>query len=145
MTHRPALLSDVPLLAALNQQLIRDDGHRNRMTVAELGTRMHGWLESGEYGATIFEAGAEVVAYALHREQVAEIYLRQFFVVRHRRREGVGRGAMRILLEEVWPRNKRLTVEVLSANLTALSFYRALGYGDYAVTLEIFPAAGGVL
>lgn len=37
-------------------QLIQDEGHRNRMTVAELEQRMRGWI-AGEYRAVIFEAG----------------------------------------------------------------------------------------
>ncbi len=48
MTFRPATNDDCPLLAELNHQLIRDEGHRNRMTVAELEQRMRGWL-AGEY------------------------------------------------------------------------------------------------
>src|SRR5580658_6674123 len=96
MTFRPATLDDCPLLAELNHQLIRDEGHRNRMTVPELEQRMRGWL-SGEYRAVIYEDGKEVVAYGLYREQLEEIYLRQLFVVRNRRRQGIGRSAVQIL------------------------------------------------
>jgi predicted acetyltransferase len=99
---------------------------------------MRGWL-AGEYRAVIFEDAAEVVAYALYREQVDEIYLRQLFVVRHRRREGIGRAAFGMLRAKIWPVGKRLTVEVLVANTGAVAFWRALGYTDYALTLEIMP------
>src|SRR5437870_9469274 len=44
MTYRHATLDDCPLLAELNCQLIRDEGHRNRMTLPELEQRMRGWL-----------------------------------------------------------------------------------------------------
>ena len=87
MTHRRATAEDCPLLAILNHQLIRDEGHRNRMTVPELEGRMKDWLAK-EYVAIVFEDAGEVVAYALFREQQEEIYLRQLFVVRHRRRQG---------------------------------------------------------
>ncbi len=64
MTFRTATLDDCPRLAELNHQLIRDEGHRNRMAVPELEQRMRGWL-SEDYRAIIYEDGDEVVAYAL--------------------------------------------------------------------------------
>jgi len=79
MTFRRATLSDCARLAELNHQLIRDEGHRNPMTVSELEQRMNGWL-AGEYTAVLFENDGEVVAYALYREEPEEIYLRQLFV-----------------------------------------------------------------
>lgn len=138
MTFRLATPDDCPLLAELNHQLIRDEGHRNRMTVPELEQRMKGWLAS-EYAAVLFEDGAEVVAYALYREQSEEIYLRQLFVVRDRRRQGIGQKAVEILRSKIWPRDKRLTVDVLVQNTGAIAFWRAVGFQDYCLTLEIMP------
>lgn len=140
MTSRQATPADVPLLAELNQQLIRDERHRNNLTVPQLAERMQAWLVTGEYVARIFESEGEIVAYALFREQPTELYLRQFFVQRHRRACDLGRQAMQLLLEGVWPRNKRRIVEVLSDNAPALAFYRTLGFADYSVTMEILPA-----
>jgi len=138
MTFRQATLEDCAVLARLNHELIQDEGHRNRMTVTELENRMRGWL-SGEYCATIFEENGEVVGYALFREQPEDIYLRQLFVVRHRRSQGLGRQAVEILRSQVWPRTKRLTVDVLVTNKRAVAFWRAIGYTDYCLTLEILP------
>ena len=138
MTCRPATKADCRLLAQLNHQLIRDEGHRNPMTPSQLEERMLGWL-SAEYRAVLGEDNGEVVAYALFREQQDEIYLRQLFVVRHRRRQGLGRRMMEFLRSEVWPKGKRLTVEVLAANAGAIAFWRAMGYRDYCLTLEILP------
>ena len=139
LRSRPATLDDGALLAGLNHQLIRDEGHRNPMGPAELEARMRGWLASGEYAARIFEDGPETVAYALFRERADEIYLRHFFVARGRRRQGVGRAAMRELIDRVWPRSKRLTVAVLVTNAAGLAFWRAIGYADYEITLELPP------
>jgi predicted acetyltransferase len=138
LNFRRATLNDCALLAELNHQLIRDEGHRNRMTVPELEQRMKGWLAS-EYAAALFENDGEVVAYALYREQPEEIYLRQLFVARNRRRQGIGRQAVEILRSKIWPKNKRLTVEVLVQNKAAVAFWRAVGYKDYSLTLEILP------
>ena len=138
ITFRAATLDDCGLLAELNHQLIRDEGHRNPMTVPQLEQRMRGFIQSA-YRGIIFESNNEVVAYALYLEQPEEIYLRQLFVVRHRRRQGIGRRAMGLMRSQVWPKNKRLTVEVLVANQAAIAFWRAVGYTDYALKLEIMP------
>lgn len=105
------------------------------MTVPELEQRMRDWL-AGEYRAVIFEDGGEVVAYGLYREQSDRIYLRQLFVVRHRRRLGLGRRTVEILCSQVWRKDRRLTVEVLVANQGGVAFWRSVGYKDYALTLE---------
>jgi predicted metal-dependent HD superfamily phosphohydrolase/GNAT superfamily N-acetyltransferase len=147
LTFRVAGPSDCALLAEFNHQLIRDEGHRNPMTVPQLEERMRGFIQ-GEYRAILFEQSGKVVAYALYREPPEEIYLRHLFVVRQRRRQGIGRRTVEILRSQVWPKNKRLTVEVLVKNQAAVAFWRAVGYVDYALVLEIMPpvpqAAGAV-
>src|SRR5262249_13954222 len=123
---RRATSEDCPRLAELNHELIRDEGHRNKMTALELEQRMRGWLQA-DYTAIIFEEGGELIAYALFREQPEEVYLRQLFVVRNRRRQGIGRAAMEILRKQIWQKDKRLTVEVLVHNMAAVAFWRAVG------------------
>lgn len=108
------------------------------MSVPELEQRMKGWLSS-EYEAVLFEREKGVVAYALYREQSDGIYLRQLFVVRNRRRQGIGRRAVEVLRSNFWPAKKRLTVDVLVQNTAAIAFWRAMGYRDYSLTLEILP------
>jgi predicted acetyltransferase len=109
------------------------------MGPVELEARMRGRLSSGEYRALLFEDRGEVVAYALFQECADEVHLRQFFVVRHRRREGLGRAAMKELFEQHWPRSKRVAVSVLTKNTVGVAFWRALDYSDYDLTLEILP------
>jgi ribosomal protein S18 acetylase RimI-like enzyme len=138
MRYRPATLNDLPLLAEFNHQLIRDEGHRNPMTVPELAERMRGWLTTA-YKAVIFENETDVLAYALYRENDYEIYLRQFFVVRTQRHQGVGRQAMQLLLNDIWPKHKRLTVEVLWNNKPAVEFWKSVGFQEYCLALEILP------
>ena len=141
LSFREAALADCPRLAELNHQLIQDEGHRNPMTVPQLEQRMREWL-SGEYRAVIFEDGGEIVAYALFREQPEKVHLRQLFVVRHRRNQGIGRRAVEILRTRFWPNTKRLTVDVLVGNERGVRFWRSVGYRDYALSLEILPQPG---
>ena len=140
MKHRGAALADVPLLARMNRQLAEDEGHRNRFqSDAWFEERMRGFL-AGNYRAVLFEDGGKTAAYALYAddgERSDTIHLRQIFVDRARRRQGLGREAMRILREEIWPKGKRITVGVLSGNQAAIDFYRAIGFQPYAIEMEI--------
>jgi len=138
LNYRRAKVQDVPLLARLNQQLIEDEGHSNPMTLPELVERMRHWLGTG-YNAIIFDDEHGVIAYAVYQEEAAQIYLRQFLVVRERRRRGFGRQAMNILFSKVWARDRRLTVSALWDNVPAMAFWRAMGYTEYSVTLEKQP------
>ncbi len=142
MTFRKAELEDCALLALWNQQLIRDEGSRNTMTLADLEARMHRWL-SDEYRGIIFEESGSFAGYALYWVDVSEVFLRQYFIAPERRRQGLGLHGLRILRQQVWPHDRRLTVDVLTSNTAALAFWRAAGYTDYALTLEILPGAAG--
>ena len=91
MKWRRATLDDSPVLARMNVELIQDEGHSDPMTTAQLEDRMRRWL-AAEYSAVLFEDAGEPVAYALFRDNEGHgIFLRQFFVVRHRRRQGQSR------------------------------------------------------
>jgi predicted acetyltransferase len=142
MEYHFATDDDLDLLAEWNHQLIRDEGHRNRMSVAELRARMEQWL-AAEYKAVVFSADGRPVAYAVYRENEHEVYLRQLFIARDVRRQGIGRAAVGILRDQIWPRTKRLAVEVLTANQAGVSFWRAVGYSDYSLALEIMPGEAG--
>jgi GNAT superfamily N-acetyltransferase len=138
MHHRLATSADAEILGELNRQLIQDEGHRNRMTVPELVTRLEEWL-AVSYRASIFEDDSGILAYALYREEKDHLYLRQFFVQRHRRKRGIGRQCMKMLSSEIWPKDKRVTVDVLCRNHAGIAFWRAVGFTDYCLTLERLP------
>lgn len=144
MRWRHPSLDDIEILVDLNRQLQQDEG-ATVMNPAALRRRLAKWLANG-YQAIVFEKGGELVAYALFRdtdpdaEGPESIYLRQFFVVRERRRSGIGRQAFAMLRDEVWPRDRRVILEALSANPAAHAFWQALGFAPYSVTYEL-PAA----
>jgi GNAT superfamily N-acetyltransferase len=134
MEYRTATVADAAALAVMNHQLIRDEGHRNRMTVAELEARMAGWL-GGEYEAVLVEPAGEPAGYALFRRDPEFVYLRQFFIRPEHRRRGVGRAALTWLRRHAWA-GRRVRVEVLVGNAVGLAFWRAVGFRDYCLTLE---------
>jgi len=137
MQTRKANLSDIPLLSQLNLQLIEDENHRNPMSLEELQDRMRGWLETQEYTAVLFQEKDRIVGYALYKVEPEWVYLRQFFIVREFRRQGYGREAIEILRREYWEKGRRVRLEVLVNNSSAIEFYRALGFEDYCLTLEL--------
>ena len=139
MEYHFATNKDLDLLAEWNHELIRDENHRNSMTKPELRERIKEWL-SGEYKAVLFCVESDPVAYALYRDYSREVYLRQLFVRCDRRRQGIGREIVGILRSRIWNSIKRLTVEVLTANVSAVEFWHSVGYQDYSLTLEIMPS-----
>ena len=136
LTFRFATREDAPEIARLNKQLIDDEASDNPMTVAELTQRMSGFLQS-EYTAALFHDGDSTVAYALYRDDEAGIYLRQFYVVRERRREGIGRQAFALLRSSVLVPGTHITLEVLVKNQRARAFWEAVGFVEYALTYKL--------
>jgi GNAT superfamily N-acetyltransferase len=139
LAYRPAAVDDCELLGAWNKQLIDDEGHDNPMNVRELAERMRGWL-AGEYRAMIFEQNGVPVAYALFRDAPEWIHLRHFFVVRDRRRRGIGARALALLQEDVFSRGRRVLVEAMERNRGGIAFWRNAGFVDRYVGLVLQPA-----
>jgi len=135
MDFRTATTADVRLLAEMNARLIRDERHRNVKTIDQLHQRMARWL-GGSYTATIFEIAGEPVGYTLYRPDGETMLVRHFHIEPAYRRQGLGRAAFRHLIDHVWTDAKRLRVEVLSHNQSAIDFYYAIGFADYCLVLE---------
>jgi GNAT superfamily N-acetyltransferase len=135
MRYRHASVDDALLLAEMNLILIRDEGHRNPMTVGQLQQRMLGWLED-EYQAVLFEDDKGIAGYVLFKPEVEWTYLRQCFVQPARRRHGIGRAAIRWLLENAWKESPRIRLDVLLGNLAGIEFWRSMGFVDYCLTME---------
>ncbi len=138
LRYRFATSDDAALLARLNVQLVEDGADFGPAEPAYLERRMRRWLHSGRDHAVLFEnQDGALLAYAVYEEQAFEIYLRQFLVLGAARRHGIGREVFRLLRCEIWCKDKRLTLEVLSSNGAAYRFWHSLGYRNCAVTLEI--------
>lgn len=139
MHLREATTEDLPLLAELNRRLIQDQQFPNPMSVAELEERMRGWLVA-EYRAALFEIDSQPVAYGLFRPDDGDIRLRQFFVARAFRRQGIGRRAIEAFRQRFVPPGAALTLEVLVHNSAGLAFWRALGFQEHALSFRLAPS-----
>ncbi len=136
MDYHRATQADVPALARINHQPIRDEGHPNPMTIAQLKQRMRGWPDD-EYTAILFETGGVVQAYALYRFENDHIYLRQFFVAGEHRRQNIGRKAIGILCSEILPANQPVQLEVLVGNRVGHQFWKSAGFSEVSITMEL--------
>ena len=136
LEYRFATQEDAGLLAETNQLLIRDEGHRNKMTLPQLHQRMSGWLQ-GDYTAVIFSKGPQTAGYALYRNDPEWIYLRQLFVKPEMRRKGIAREAISWLKKNAWKGTKPIRIEVLVGNPDGISFWKAVGFKDYCITMEM--------
>ncbi len=135
LRFRPASESDADEIAPMNFGLIRDEGHRNPMTVPELAVRLREWL-AGEYRGVLFESGESTVGYALYRVTPEFVYLRQLYVSPSHRRSGIGRRALEWLWVNDWAGQSVLRIEVLVGNSAGRAFWSSVGFTEYCVTME---------
>jgi GNAT superfamily N-acetyltransferase len=119
----------------MNAQLIRDEGHRNTMTVEQLAKRMSSWL-AGEYQAYMFEVEEKPIGYALYRIEPEYVYLRQLLVQPEMRRRGIARRALEWLRQNAWGMRPRVRIDVLVGNQSGIDFWHAVGFADYCLVLE---------
>jgi tRNA(Arg) A34 adenosine deaminase TadA/ribosomal protein S18 acetylase RimI-like enzyme len=129
----------IELLAEMNKQLIEDEQHDNPMNVAQLAERMRGFL-SGTYSAWLFVAGDDVKGYALVDHGRQPLYLRQFFICRHGRRQGWGRKGFRLLLQELG--TDTIDIDVLVWNTRGRRFWESLGFAGRSIRMRYEPGRG---
>ena len=129
---------DVPLLAAMNRQLIEDEQSANAMNLEQLEKRMEGFLSS-EYSAYFFEDGQtessdKIVGYALVRNTAAPLYLRQFYIKSECRRKHLGSLAFKFLLEHL--KTDTIDIDVLPWNERGMSFWKRMGFAETCISMR---------
>lgn len=146
MEWRVCSTNDLGKLAQLNRYL-REDGGFEPMELRVFEDRLRRWMEAG-YTAVIFEKNDESVAYALFRPTDLDmeglepgIFIRQFFVMRNKRREGIGRQAFETLRDQLWPKGCGILLETEYENHRAQAFWKSLGFSEYAIGFIREPSA----
>lgn len=120
-----ANLDDVPMLAQMNWQLIRDEGSDNPMTVDQLAERMTGFITT-TYVAWLIRVDQQVVGYVLVDMGRQPLYLRQMFIGAPYRRHGYATAAFAMLCAEL--QQAPLEVEVFTWNDPAVAFWQSVGF-----------------
>lgn len=134
---------DLGLLARMNRELADDEGHRNPMTVAQLEERFKRFIDQEGWSVDLFALDDEIIGYATHRYEadLAEpsgrrIYLRQFYIVRHRRRGGAGHVAFDELVRARFQPGERIYLEVIENNPGGKVFWLRTGFTAYGTIME---------
>jgi GNAT superfamily N-acetyltransferase len=138
ITIAAATEPDIPRLAELNLELMEDERHPYMLPLEELRARMAPWV-AGEYRVLLFRAGGQVCGYAVWRPEERGSYLRHFFICRDRRRSGLGRAIVDRLRRDHFPKDQPLQLEAAIWNTDAIAFWRAIGFQDFGLTLEMKP------
>ncbi len=134
---RPASKVDVPILAAMNRELITAEGGPSMLSAGQLTSRMAAFLEHG-YEAHLVESGDDLIGYVLVRRDVDHVFVRQFYVAPGQRRGGVGRRVFAWLTEKVFP-GQRVVLQVRTGNEPVVRFWESLGFEVSFTALEWSP------
>ena len=136
---RRCTVADAPLLAELNAQLSEDEG-ASVGTPAAYQDRMRTWLEQGRYAAALASSEVGPVAYVVwrHDPDDDDIYVRQFFVVREHRGQGLGRRLFERAADELWA-GRVLRLDVYDSNPRGRAFWERLGFGAYSALMRRDP------
>ncbi|MFM0305228.1 GntR family transcriptional regulator [Paraburkholderia sediminicola] len=134
---------DLPLLARMNRELADDEGHRNPMSVAQLEERFTRFIDQEGWSVDLFTLDDEVIGYATHRYEPnpaepcgRHIYLRHFYIVRHRRRGGTGHVAFDELVRERFRPGERIFLEAIENNPGGKIFWLRTGFTAYGTIME---------
>ncbi len=130
---RRATREDVPVLAQMNWQLIRDEGSDNPMTVEQLAERMMGFL-STTYHAWMIQPEQHAIGYILVDMGRTPVYLRQMYIAAPYRRRGYGRAAFAALCDEL--AHVPLEVEVFAWNSPAVAFWQSVGFSPRVIQMR---------
>ena len=130
----PATLADIEILAQLNKRLIEDERYPNPMDVAQLAERMTGWLQA-EYQGYLVIINENIAAYCLYRDDDKYYYLRHLYVDRGFRRQGIATQLLDWMYAHVWT-DKRVRLDVLIHNKTAIAFYQKYGFEIRVLSME---------
>ena len=140
---RPLVPGDIPQVAKWNTQLHEDEGS-SPMSNDAAENRLRRWLEKGKFEGVVFVVEDEEIGYLLyelrpvHDDQRSSesVYLRQFFISRDSRREGLGRAAIEKFQREVVPSTARLVLDVKTSNPGGHQFWKSLGFESVSTFYE---------
>ena len=140
---RQATMSDVPLLAQMNDRLVVDQGSRNPFSMTELEQRFNGWLQAGTWQVDVFLEREQVVGYAVYQQRgdyyypdQQVVYVRQFYIEREYRGQGLGRAAFHLLRQSRFPEGFPVALDVVSANPAGQQFWSKLGFSPYFTAMK---------
>ena len=104
---------------------------------------MRGWL-LGDWELKLFATDDRVVGYAVYQTRRDEyfpdqtiVYLRQFYLERELRGQGLGTAVIQSLAAEHFPPGCRVVIDVLASNPRGYDFWRRVGFEPYCTTMHL--------
>jgi ribosomal protein S18 acetylase RimI-like enzyme len=113
-------------LAEMNIQLRADENMDNVMTPDEVRSRMLSFLQSNEYSVFVLNQNSEIKGYAVIKTGSKPMFLRQIFVKREFRKQGLGAYIINELLKKL--NINEMDLEVMAWNQAAIEFYEKFGF-----------------
>lgn len=143
LTIRKINETDYAVIADMNRRLIEDEGSRNPMDRQALEERLVDWLKRN-WQCVIFLNDNEPVGYAVFRIEKDEFFptsvrvsLRQFFIERGSRTQGIGTACFIKLCVEFLPEGAAIRVQALESNPGSHAFWTRLGFQPYMTTYNL--------
>jgi len=138
-------LDEIKELSELNGLLHEDEG-AVPMDAKVREDRLRNWIDA-EYTAVLFSNQNQTVGYTLFRQTDPDsegldpgVFIRQYFVVRDQRRNGLGRQMFNILTTNIWPRGCGILLDTKYENQRAQAFWRSLGFSEYHLSFIRRPS-----
>lgn len=142
LSLRAAVVSDLPILAQMNKQLIIAEGSSNPMGLKELEERMKHWLMS-DWTIELLIHSEWIIGYVVYqfRSEQAHIrqqsvYIRQYFIAPTHRNKGFGSEGIQLLQLDRFNQAKTIQIEVLHSNPQGMSFWQKVGFIPYSTTMN---------
>ena len=134
---------DIGIVASMNQRLVEDEGSRNPYSEIQFRQRIADWLDGDEWKLVLFtDSAGSTVGYAVYRlreheydQSLQVVHLRQFFIDRPYRGQGVGKAAY-LQLEYERFQGREVSLGVLTTNPGGRKFWEKMGFSDYFVAMK---------
>jgi ribosomal protein S18 acetylase RimI-like enzyme len=134
VTIRPAILSDVPAMVALLDELNRAEGYQTSISATDLASVMFGDDTRVQMQALVVENNAKTIAVALYYwgfDTLSASYgyrLADIVVTKRLRRKSIGKQLFKALAADCLQRDGQwISLTVLKNNAAAKKYYQSLG------------------
>jgi 8-oxo-dGTP pyrophosphatase MutT (NUDIX family) len=139
LTHAPAGEESLPLLAEFNRQLLKDQGLRREVTVAELENRLRE-LIAGDFQAVLFYWKNDPVGYCLYRLHPRYAHIRHIHLQPDIRRHVDLSEAFSLLRREELQDFAMIRIDVPEADRDSITLWESQGFRPRSLRLELHTA-----
>lgn len=126
-------LKDIPVLAALNQDLHEDEAHDLIPTIDALEEKLYKALNN-DSDAYFFIIDRNIVGYALVKRECFPNYLSHFYICRDQRKNHIGTESFNKLLDVL--DISTIDLDVFVWNSRGQAFWKSLGFKERCIIMR---------